>query len=278
MKPNAFAFRSLLVFVPLGLFACFLFFPSDVKAQDNPQRSPQTQTTMTPNRLENKTLDVQHPIKLGYLLSIPKDYDQKENWPVVLFLHGAGERGENLELVKVHGPPKQVAAGKDLPFILVAPQCPKNRWWEPISLTALLDEVESNYNVDKSRIYVTGLSMGGFGTWNLAAHSPERFAAIAPICGGGDPFVVARRIGKELPVWVFHGDQDNVVPIKRSQEMVEALQRIKSDVKFTVYPNVGHDSWTKTYDDEAFYEWLLSHRRTSDRELESADQSKARDQ
>src|SRR6185312_8308672 len=123
---------------------------------------------------------------LKYLIYQPADYDKQDKWPLLLFLHGAGERGDDLELVKKHGPPKLAAEGKDFPFIVVSPQCPKDRWWEPIELVALLDDIGSKYKVDADRIYVTGLSMGGFGTWRLAFYAPDRFAAIAPICGGGE--------------------------------------------------------------------------------------------
>ena len=209
----------------------------------------------------NQVLNVTHPIQMDYLLSLPKDYKSKEKWPLMLFLHGAGERGDDLELVKKHGPPKFAAQGKDMPFIIVSPQCKKNRWWEPISLTALLDEIEKTHKIDSDRIYVTGLSMGGFGTWGLAAHSPERFAAIAPICGGGDTTQTVFRIGDQLPIWVFHGAKDGVVPFEKSQSLVDAFEKRDIDVKFTIYPEAGHDSWTKAYANEELYKWMLSHTR-----------------
>jgi len=197
-------------------------------------------------------------VKLQYLLQLPPGYDEQESWPVLLFLHGAGERGSDLEMVKKHGPPKLIEGGRELPFIVVSPQCPAGRWWEAFELAALLDEIESQYKVDGKRIYVTGLSMGGFGTWALAAYQPNRFAAIAPICGGGEPFMT--RLYSHVPTWVFHGDKDEVVPLERSQSMVEGLKRAGGNVKFTVYEGVGHDSWTEPYADEAFYQWLLEHR------------------
>jgi predicted peptidase len=124
---------------------------------------------------------------------------------------------------------------------------------------ALLDEVQSKYKVDPDRVYLTGLSMGGFGTWETATQYPERFAAIVPICGGGRPYTVARL--KNLPTWVFHGEKDNVVPIKRSEEMVDALKKAGGDVKFTRYPEAGHDSWTETYNNPELYDWFLKHTR-----------------
>ena len=207
-------------------------------------------------------LEVSVPVTMNYLLALPKDYESKEKWPLLLFLHGAGERGDNLEQVKRHGPPKLIAAGKELPFIVVSPQCPANRRWESIELTALLDEIVAKYNVDEDRVYVTGLSMGGFGTWSLATHSPNRFAAIAPICGGGETFM-AKSIAK-LPVWAFHGEKDSVVPPVRSTEMIDAIKAAGGDPKLTLYPELFHDSWTITYDNPELYTWLLEHTRDAE--------------
>lgn len=198
-------------------------------------------------------------VKMRYWIYLPKDYDAAKPTPLLLFLHGAGERGDNLELVKKHGPPKLISQGKDFPFIVISPQCPTGQRWDPKSLLALLDQVESKYNVDKKRVYVTGLSMGGFGTWALAAAAPNRFAAIAPICGGGEKSAMAKIAS--VPIWVFHGAKDRVVPARRSEELVEELKRLGADVKFTVYPEAGHDSWTETYDNPKLYEWFLSHHR-----------------
>jgi predicted peptidase len=207
-------------------------------------------------------LDRTAKVQMNYLLYLPKEYEQKESWPLLLFLHGAGERGDDLEQVKKHGPPKLIEAGEQFPFIVVSPQCPRGRWWETFDLATLLDEIEENYKVDKNRVYVTGLSMGGFGTWALAAYQPERFAAMVPICGGGD--AVRARFAARVPAWVFHGAKDSVVPIERSETMVEALKKARGDgdVKFTVYPEAGHDSWTETYANPELYEWLLQQKRT----------------
>lgn len=202
-------------------------------------------------------------VKLNYLLYLPPEYGKSDKaWPLLLFLHGAGESGEDLEMVKKHGPPK-IVESKDLPFIVVSPQSPTfPRGWNPEALSALLDEIESKYKVDKDRIYLTGLSMGGFGSWSLAAAHPERFAAVVPICGGGDP-AMAKKI-KDLPIWVFHGGKDRVVPLKRSEDMVNALKEAGAKkVKFTVYPDAGHDSWTETYNNPELYEWLLKQKRKS---------------
>lgn len=212
-----------------------------------------------PEKQQPQKLDRTIRVTLDYLLYLPTDYAQKDSWPLLLFLHGAGERGENLDQVTFHGPPKLIAAGKDFPFIVVSPQCPKDRRWEPFELSALLDEIVEKHKVDRERIYVTGLSMGGFGTWSLAAFSPDRFAALVPICGGGDP-MFARRIS-HVAVWVFHGAKDPTVPLERSEKMVEALKRAKGNVKFTVYPEAGHDSWTDAYNDPELHKWLLQQKR-----------------
>ena len=147
---------------------------------------------------------VSRTVSAQYLISLPEGYgkaDQK--WPLVLFLHGAGERGADLELVKKHGPPRLIAEGKTFPFIMVAPQCPEGQWWSEDVLIALLDKIENDYSVDRSREYLTGLSMGGFGTWRLAMLNPDRFAAIVPICGGGEDSLACSI--KDVHAWIFHG-------------------------------------------------------------------------
>ncbi len=126
-----------------------------------------------------------------------------------------------------------------------------------LALVALLDEVSATYAIDDDRLYVTGLSMGGYGTWGLAARQPNRFAAIAPICGGGDPTKAASFA--HVPVWAFHGGKDSVVPVRRTQEMIEALRATGAEARLTIYPDADHDSWTETYANPKLYEWLLSH-------------------
>ncbi len=199
------------------------------------------------------------PVNMRYLLYLPKGYEKQSSWPLLLFLHGAGERGDDLNRVKVHGPPKLIEQGMEFPFIVVSPQCPKDSWWQSVKLVALLDEIAEKYKVDPDRVYVTGLSMGGFGTWRLAALVPQRLAAIVPICGGGEP-LLAKHFA-HLPVWVFHGAKDSVVPIRRSEEMVEAIKKCGGHPKFTVYPDAGHNSWTKAYDNPQLYQWLLQQHR-----------------
>lgn len=203
---------------------------------------------------------------LDYLLYVPDEHDPSgDPVPLLLFLHGAGERGADLQQVAVHGPPKLIAAGQDFPAIVVSPQAPAGDWWSyrVRDLLALLDDVTARFNVDEDRVYVTGLSMGGYGTWALLQADPQRFAAAIPICGGGNTFLAGRnRALRSLPVWVFHGDADRVVPVQESIDMVEAIRGAGGEnVELTVYPGVDHDSWTQTYDDLAVWEWLWSQRR-----------------
>jgi predicted peptidase len=201
--------------------------------------------------------------RLHYLLALPPGYDldAERRWPLMLFLHGAGERGDDIGLVRGYGIPKAIDDGFEIPAIAVSPQCPAGERWSASLLAALLDAVEAELRVGPDRIYLTGLSMGGFGAWALALAQPHRFAALVPVCGGGD----ARAVGvlRHLPVWAFHGARDDVVPLLRSEEMVEALQRAGGDVRFTVYPNAGHDSWTAAYAEPELYRWLFAQRRRS---------------
>ena len=211
-----------------------------------------------------QTFAQQAPAALGikYLLYVPESYNQtRKPFPLVLFMHGAGERGDDLEVLRKHGPPRLVAEGKQFPCIIVSPQCPTNAWWptQVPTLEALLDEIERTYYVDKDRVYVTGLSMGGFGTWALAFDQPDRFAALAPICGRGDPAKAA--LIAQVPTWVFHGAKDTTVPLQNSQDMVDALKAAGGDPKFTIYPDAGHDSWTATYNNPEFWAWMLAQKR-----------------
>ncbi len=208
-------------------------------------------------RLESNSMTGTIPIQINYLLYLPPDYEDQPQWPLILFLHGAGERGDDLPLVATHGPPK-VAASRKLPFVIVAPQCKAGLGWDARELAALLDDVESRYRIDKDRIYVTGLSMGGFGTWSLGFLIPDRLAALAPVCGGAEPLFAPQV--KDVPIWAFHGAVDPVVPLARSEQMLQAVQAVGGNIRLTVYPEVGHDSWNQTYSNPDFYDWLLAQR------------------
>ena len=208
-------------------------------------------------------------IDVQYLLYLPRGYENsKELWPLMLFLHGAGERGSDVWKVATHGPPKNVTEHPDFPFILVSPQCPEGQTWSRDVLLVLLDEIIGTYRVDTNRVYLTGLSMGGYGTWDLGLRYPEKFAAIAPICGGGD-FISLLLSSREkasalktLRIWAFHGAKDPVVPVSESERMVDAAKkRGVTDVKLTIYPEAQHDAWTETYRNPKLYDWFLEHRR-----------------
>jgi len=209
---------------------------------------------------QNLKKDIVKTVEMQYLLYLPDDYNQsRKDWPLMLFLHGAGERGNDIEKVKVHGPPKLIENGKKFPFLIVSPQCPEEQWWDLDILSALLDDITETYKIDKTRIYLTGLSMGGYGTWGLATQHPERFAAIAPICGGGNPKKAS--VLNKLPVWAFHGAKDQVVPLEQSQLMIDAIKKAGGNPRFTIYPEAEHDSWTESYDNQELYEWFLQHKK-----------------
>jgi predicted peptidase len=238
----------------LGIVSSTVMAQSPIKAQQ--------QVTFEGNIVQK--------VEVPYLLFLPQNYDKSSSkkWPLMLFLHGAGERGTNLAQVTRHGPPRLVESRPDFPFVVVSPQCRPGERWQTESLLALLDHVQDEYRIDTRRVYLTGLSMGGYGTWNLGLAHPERFAAIAPICGGGDPLLVLlqdprkRKALQTLPVWAFHGARDSVVRLEESERMVNALKQAGStQVKFTVYPEAEHDSWTETYNNPELYEWFLQHHR-----------------
>ena len=216
----------------------------------------------TPGKQVEQQLDTEHGT-IPYLLYLPKDYGELDQVPLLFFLHGRGESYGPLRLVEKWGPPRMVARGDELPFIVVSPQCPKESSWskddQQALLVSLLDHVTEQFTVDTARIYLTGLSMGGYGSWRLAADHPDRFAAAAIICGGGDPARAERLIS--LPIWVFHGDQDKAVPISKSIEMVDAIRAAGGkQVRFTTLETVGHNSWSAAYATPELYQWFHEHR------------------
>lgn len=218
-----------------------------------------------------------------YKVFLPAGWKREEPVPVILFLHGAGERGEDNEAQASVGLGPTVSRQKNFPFIVVLPQCPRGRWWPEPQMQAqalkALEQTIEEFNGDKTRIYLTGLSMGGYGLWAIAAANPGMFAAIAPVCGGirpprglpnppgtidtnavADPYTeAAKKIGK-TPVWVFHGSADSVVPVTESQKMVEALKAAGGRVRYTEYAGVGHNSWDRAYSEAELFTWLLSYR------------------
>jgi predicted peptidase len=209
---------------------------------------------------------------LNYLLFLPQQYagSPDAQWPLLIFLHGISKRGDSreaLENIKLDGPPKIVEDRSDFPFILLSPQCPPDTYWYPVfdQLDALIESVITTYAVDESRVYLTGLSMGGFGTWRLALEHPDRFAAIIPIAGGylfeSDEVPEDICVLKNFPIWVFHGGEDESVPPWQSQIMVNALRQCHANVRFTHYPDANHaDAWKRAYADPELYTWLLEQR------------------
>jgi predicted peptidase len=203
--------------------------------------------------------------ELDYLLFLPSDYAEAgEPWPLIMFLHGAGERGVDLNDVKRIGICRRVSEDPSFPFIVLSPQCPPNRWWVPHMLVVLLDDVIADYNIDRDRVYLTGLSMGGTGTWSLAAEYPDRFAAIAPVCGRSRPLQSYPL--NDMPVWAFHGEQDHVVDVWNSVNQVNRLRGDGNElVKLTLYPDLKHGIWDETYGNPELYRWFLMHRRSDRR-------------
>lgn len=260
-----------------------------------PQKRPQNL------RLESFHSTLTHTTR-HYWLYLPRAYgSDKRRWPVMLFLHGGGERGEDPELVLKHGPIQEAANGRDLPFLLLAPQMPgrpprarpipmPERWpddvrapmrrqtlglaqpWGPLGppngwhesqqdLLQIVDRTLSKYRADPDRVYLTGLSYGGYGAWYMASHYPERWAAVAPICGAGELDQV-QQIGS-TPVWVFQGGRDELVRPEWTLATADALDQAGGDVRVTVHEDLGHDCWTRVYGGQDLYDWLLSHKRGS---------------
>lgn len=201
-------------------------------------------------------------ISKSYVLYTPATYntEKTKSWPVIIFLHGIGERGSNINNVKNVGLPKKLAGDKTFQFVMAAPQCNADTWWDISSLNALYAEVIEKYNVDPKRVYITGLSMGGYGTWNWAMKATDKFAAVVPVCGGADyPELVCNLVNK--PVWVFHNANDPTVGVENSRNLVAALKKCgNTKVKYTENATGGHDAWTKAYNTPELYTWLLQYK------------------
>ena len=197
----------------------------------------------------------------GYVKYLPKDYDENKKYPLVFFLHGAGERGDDLDVACRHGYMKHVREnGAEYPFIFIAPQCPNGKYWGCYteSLLAFLDYICETLPIDTDRIYLTGLSMGGTGTWMLAMAEPERFAAIAPICGSGIYWY--GEVLVNTPIMVYHGDCDDIVPISNSMEMINSVNKRGGNAQIKVLYGIGHSAWDAAYDGDELYNWFLLHK------------------
>jgi len=235
---------------------------------------------------ESATFRADNGVELPYRLLRPmpdQDPATPQKYPLVVFLHGAGERGADNQAQLKHGLIEFAREDRrhDYPCFVVAPQCPESQRWIEVdwdapagagtwpaaptpvmqALLAFTDELVGTLPIDPARIYLTGLSMGGYGTWYAAAHRPELWAAAVPVCGGGDPTRLAPLAANSLPVWAFQGADDSVVVPERSREMIEALRQLGLRPGYTEYPSVGHDSWVPAYRDEQLFRWLFAQHR-----------------
>lgn len=197
------------------------------------------------------------------LLYLPADFRPhgSTRYPLLIFLHGSGESGSDLDKVKVHGPPKFLDSRPDFPFIVASPQARNSsERFEPAVLDGMFEELLAQLPIDPDRVYLTGLSMGGIWTYGWASKHPERFAAIAPVAGLWDPADACRL--KDVPVWAFHGAKDDVVSPAADQAMIDAINACGGHARLTMYKEAGHDSWTETYANPELYRWLLKQRRS----------------
>ena len=257
----------------------FALLTPDALAQENQKTAREELASALVKIYEPREFVGAAKVPLQYRLLKPVGYKPSKKYPLVLFLHGAGERGDDNQAQLMHAA-KDFADEKrreQFPCYVVVPQCPKSQKWSEVdwskdsselpkdasqSLQAvkeLLDEMIETAGVDPMRVYITGLSMGGYGTWDAIARYPGFFAAAVPVCGGGDPTTVGSF--SKLPIWCFHGDADTAVKVIRSREMIDALKAVGSPAKYTEYPGVGHDSWTATYSNPGLYEWLFAQQR-----------------
>lgn len=220
------------------------------------------QTRLLRYQVRHMTLPSEQLTNMDYLVQLPNGYEQdtSRSWPLVFYLHGIGD-GQNFTKVLHFGPPHLVDEGKDLPCIVVSPRLPAGHFWfhESRMLFAILDEVIRSNRVDKTRICVTGNSLGGFGAIALAALEPERFASLVPICGGVD-YLDSMRL-RDVPIWAFHGEKDPIIPVEESRRLVRLVNEIGGHAKLTTYPGVGHHSWERAYEDPELWQWILAQKK-----------------
>ena len=270
--------RAFLVF---GLVLSFPLLSSQSTSQETKEKETVSSEKEELTRIfEPREFVGSNTVPLKYRLLKPLNYRPGKKYPLVLFLHGAGERGDDNLITLKHGAKDfaDVKRREEFPCYVVIPQCPKSKKWSDVDWSKessdqpesasesmqtakeLLDDMVENAGIDKNRIYITGLSMGGYGTWDAIGRYEGFFAAAAPICGGGDPKLVSKF--NRLPIWCFHGEVDAAVKVIRSREMVDALKSVGSPIKYTEYAGVDHDSWTATYSNPDFHQWLFSQQRT----------------
>jgi len=213
----------------------------------------------TPGKQLERSLRIDEETSVPYLQYLPQEFDSSKKWPLLLFLHGRGESNGPLSGLKKWGPCRLIEEGRNFPFIIISPQCPKTAWWsnedQQVLLEKLLAHLQKTLPIDQSRLYLTGLSMGGFGSWELAARNPNTFAAVMPICGGGNTKDGPKLV--DTPVWAWHGTADKIIPVGKSTDMVLAIKRAGgTKIKFTRLIGVGHVSWPMVYNDPKVWEWL----------------------
>jgi predicted peptidase len=260
------AWKRGLLAVALGFLACCTLTTGGPARAGLPERPAARQATAaaTPKGFLLKTIK-QGDEEYRYVVYVPANYEESKPWPAIIFLNGAGECGrDGLKAVAVGLGPAVMLDPDHWPFLVLIPQKPDvdSTWAAHDALVmAMLDATKREYKVDTTRLYLTGLSQGGFGTWAIAIKHPDLFAAIAPICGGGNAADAAAL--KDVPVWAFHGDADTVVPHALSEEMVEAVKKAGGDATLTLFPGVGHNSWDRAYRESQLYDWLLKHKRAA---------------
>jgi len=223
----------------LAITLCFLLFSSAVYAQSS----------------------LKPAIKCNYLLYLPEGYNNSDqNFPLLVYLHGKSHRGNDLNKLKGYGLPRLIDKGNNYAFIIASPQCPDTTYWARVNwFDSLYSDLTSKYRIDPNRIYLTGISMGGYGSWQAALDFPDRFAAIVPLCGGCSDSTDLCSI-KDLPVWTFHGTKDNIVPIHETEYIVERLKKCGSNVRFTRIENAGHDI-TSEFENKEIYDWLIQQKK-----------------
>jgi predicted peptidase len=242
--------KSFVIVIALFLCSCHAPRVVTVDSKEAPIIADKTSPRQTPQSFR----------QLNYLLFLPDGYEtEKKNWPLILYLHGRSLRGNDLEKLKSIGLAAQLEKGLRIPFIVVSPQCPEDRYWvdESNDLLALIDEVSAKYSVDKSRIYLSGHSMGGRETWFLAAKHPEKFAAIVPLADAPQDQVLAKEVAK-VPVWAFHGAKDELVPVENMRRFVNWVKMAGGDIRYTELPEGDH-LILDIYSNLEIYDWLLQH-------------------
>jgi len=244
--------RLLIISVALLLSSCHAPRVITVDSKESPITVDKAPPRQTPQLFGN----------LNYLLYLPEGYDkEKKTWPLILYLHGKSLRGNDLEKLKSYGLAAQLERDLSIPFIVVSPQCPDDHYWmdEEKNLVGIVDDVSSKYSVDPDRIYVSGHSMGGRGTWQLAAKHPERFAAIVPLADAPQDAALAKQVAK-VPAWAFHGAKDDLVPVENVRRFIDLVKASGGDIRYTEIPDGDHFI-LDAYENKEIYDWLLLHKR-----------------